>query len=151
MAASDDHAGRPGKTDWLRVRRAYPGGLAAVFAPELTREAIWDALWNRRCYATTGTRIALEFEVNGAPMGSILTGEHPEPAIEVAVTGTEAVTFVEVLRGREVIHEYTGNGPSVGFTITDPEPPEGDTYYYVRVTQADAEMAWSSPIWIDAG
>ena len=151
MAASDDHAGRPGKTDWLRVRRAYPGGLTAVFAPELTREAIWDALWNRRCYATTGTRIALEFEVNGAPMGSILTGEHPEPAIEVAVTGTEAVTFVEVLRGREVIHEYTGNGPSVGFTITDPEPPEGDTYYYVRVTQADAEMAWSSPIWIDAG
>ena len=148
MAASDDHAGRPGKTDWLRVRRAYPGGLAAVWAPELTREAIWDALWNRRCYGTTGARIVLEFEVDGAPMGSVLECERPEPRIDVAVTGTEAVTFVEVLRGRDVIYEHTGNGPSVRFTLTDADAPEGGTYYYVRVIQADGEMAWSSPVWV---
>lgn len=148
IAASDDHAGRPGKTGWLRVRRAYPGGLAAVWAPELTREAIWDALWNRRCYATTGARIVLEFEVDGAPMGSVLEGEHPEPRIEVAATGTEAVTSVEVLRGREVIYEHTGTGPSVRFTLTDREVPADGAYYYARVTQADGEMAWSSPVWV---
>lgn len=148
MAASDDHAGRPGKTDWLRTRRAYPGGLAAVWAPELTREAIWDALWNRRCYGTSGARIALQFEVDGEPMGSILEGEHPEPTIDVTVTGTEAITFVEVLRGRDIIYEHTGNGPSVSFTFTDTEAPAEGAYYYVRVTQADAEMAWSSPVWV---
>jgi len=149
MAASDDHAGRPGKTDWLRVRRAYPGGLAAVWAAELTREAVWDALWNRRCYGTTGARIALEFEVDGEPMGGILTGEHPEPHIEVAVTGTEAVALVEVLRGREVVYSYTGVGPSVRFTVNDLLQPGQSAYYYVRVTQADGEMAWSSPVWIN--
>ncbi|MGC9316547.1 MAG: DUF3604 domain-containing protein, partial [Armatimonadota bacterium] len=148
MAASDDHAGRPGKTDWLRVRRAYRGGLAAIWAPELTREAIWDALWNRRCYGTSGARIALEFEVDGAPMGSILTGEHPRPCIDVAVTGTEAVALVEVMRGREVLYEHTGVGATVRFTVADEQPPERGTYY-VRVTQADGEMAWSSPIWIN--
>ena len=53
IASSDDHAGRPGATDWLRTQQVYPGGLVAVWAPELTREALWDALWNRRCYGTT--------------------------------------------------------------------------------------------------
>ncbi len=148
MASSDDHAGRPGRTDWLRVRRAYPGGLVAAWAPEHTREAIWDALWNRRCYGTTGARIVLEFEVDGEPMGSILEGEHPNPQIDVAVTGTEAVTLVEVLRGRDVIYEHTGTGPTVRFSLIDDEAPDGAAYYYVRVTQADAEMAWSSPIWV---
>jgi len=147
MAASDDHAGRPGKTDWLRTRRAYPGGLAGVWMPELTREALWDALWNRRCYGTSGARIALEFTVDGAPMGSILNGDHPEPEIEVSVAGTEAIALVEVLRGREVIYGHTGIGPTVHFAITDPEAPTEGSYYYVRVTQVDSEMAWSSPIW----
>ncbi len=119
MAASDDHAGRPGKTDWLRTRRAYPGGLAGVWMPELTREALWEALWNRRCYGTSGARIALEFHVDGAPMGSILEGNHPQPRIEVNVTGTETVALVEVLRGREVIHAHTGIGPVVHFVIAD--------------------------------
>ncbi|MGD9497760.1 MAG: DUF3604 domain-containing protein [Armatimonadota bacterium] len=149
MAASDDHAGRPGKTDWLRVRRAYPGGLAGIWAAQLTREAIWQALWQRRCYGTSGARIVLQFEVDGEPMGGVLRGEHPAPRIEVAVTGTEAVTLVEVLRGREVIYAHTGVGPTVRFTILDEQPPAGGTYYYVRVTQADAEMAWSSPVWVN--
>jgi hypothetical protein len=33
-----------------------PGGLAGVWARENTREAIWDALYRREVYASTGTR-----------------------------------------------------------------------------------------------
>jgi len=29
----------------------------------------------------------------------------------------------------------------------DPPQPVG-THYYVRVTQRDGEMAWSSPVWL---
>ena len=47
-AGSDDHWGRPGQD-----------GLTAVFAAELTREAIFDALRKRRCYGTTNARIIL--------------------------------------------------------------------------------------------
>jgi len=69
-------------------------GLAAVWARENTREAIWDALKRKEVYATTGTRIRVrvfagtgfteddlvrsDFDAygyaNGVPMGSDLTG-----------------------------------------------------------------------------
>ena len=32
---------------------------------------------------------------------------------------------------------------------TDPEPAGGVHYYYVRVRQADGELAWASPLWSD--
>lgn len=40
-------------------RMAMAGGLAAVWARENTREAIWDALERKEVYATTGTRIVV--------------------------------------------------------------------------------------------
>ena len=70
IAASDDHRSQPGKPHW---------GLAAVRAPALTREAIFDALHARRTYGTTGQRILLDFRVNDAPMGSEIALEAPLP------------------------------------------------------------------------
>ena len=40
-------------------------GRAVVLAEALTREAVFDALHARRCYATTGAPIVLDFTVNG--------------------------------------------------------------------------------------
>ena len=36
----------------------------------LTREALFEALWARRCFATNGARVMLDVQVNGMPMGS---------------------------------------------------------------------------------
>jgi len=55
-AASDDGGwgfGGPSKFS--------PGGLAAVWAAENTREGIWDALARREAFSTSGTRIRVRF------------------------------------------------------------------------------------------
>lgn len=94
IASTDDHLGYPG---------GYREGLAAVKATDLSREAIFDALRNRRTYAVTGDRIRLDFELNGRMMGQELAYTR-ERELKVAVTGWDQVDRVEVLKNNRVIH-----------------------------------------------
>jgi hypothetical protein len=94
IASTDDHLGYPG---------AYREGLAAVKAAGLSRGAIFDALRNRRTYAVTGDRIALDFTLNGRLMGQEIPFAR-EREIKVAVTGWDQVDRVEILENNQVIH-----------------------------------------------
>jgi len=38
--------------------------------------------------------------------------------------------------------------PEYSFQYVDNTLTKGESYYYVRVQQADGELAWSSPIWV---
>lgn len=58
IASSDNHTASPGQPH---------RGLAAVYAEDLTREAIFDAIAARHTYGTTGQRILLDFKVDGQP------------------------------------------------------------------------------------
>ena len=56
------HLGRGDLDPQDRVRKALsPGGLAAVWAEENTREAIFDALQRREAFGTSGTRLKVRF------------------------------------------------------------------------------------------
>src|SRR5205814_8467361 len=56
---SDDHKGRPGATRPGASTFGAIGGLTCYVMPELTRDALFDALRRRRHYGTTGTRLFL--------------------------------------------------------------------------------------------
>lgn len=143
----------------------YSPGLTAVIAKSHSREAIFDAIYNRSCYATTGKRIILGFEIAGHSMGTELdTKLKPGLAVNRHLTGyvagTAPLSKVEIIRNGEVIKTFSVKESTFEFAYDDAEDMkqillDGDgerspfIYYYVRVLQEDHHMAWSSPIWID--
>lgn len=163
IGSSDTHLSLPGG-DILEqppnLRYSQPG-LACVWAEAKTREAIFEALRQRRCYATTGVRMLLDFQVNGHPMGSEFSLESEEPRkIKLWVAGTDRIEGIDIIRNGENLRTYVpANQWFVELELEDREPL-GDialdapgrppfVYYYLRVTQAEWTMAWSSPVWID--
>ena len=94
VASSDSHRGFPG---------AYDEGLMGVWAHELTRSSIFEAIRKRHTYALTGDRIGLHVEVDGAPMGSeIQAGDRVEVAYEV--DGRDELDVVEIIMDGRVVH-----------------------------------------------
>ncbi len=93
IGSTDHHSAHPGSHDHGRL---------AVWAGELTRDGVWEAIQSRRTYALTGDRIELAFSLNGAPMGSILNRCEDRSA-EVTVTGGAPLDYVDVVKNGRVI------------------------------------------------
>jgi len=157
IASSDGHDGHPGNSQSPFVKHHHifhhlGSGLVAVFVDELSRESVFDALYQRRCYATTGVPIALSFSVNNEPMGSELQPlpEGMRPQLKVKCEGANGIDHVRIVRNGEVVHTGFYHGePAFSLEYVDPSySPEEAAYYYVRVVQVDRESAWSSPIWV---
>jgi len=142
IAASDNHDSRPGRSAWGR----YAGGLAGIWADELTREAVWNALHDRRTYGTSLDRIYLDLRVDGEIMGSSTVGTGPVE-IRADIIGKRDRLTAVLIRDNEEIAELATSDGVLDLRHTD-RPGPGEHFYYVRVTQEDGERAWSSPVWV---
>lgn len=139
IAGTDCHIGRPGQGN----RTVEGGGLACVLAESLCREAIFDGLFARRCYGTTGARVLLDFRVNGVMMGGECPGREANEVFFRAI-GEGSIALVEVFRNGELVFQNFPAREACQQNFTHP----GEGYYYLRLTQDDGHQAWSSPIWV---
>lgn len=118
IAASDDHLSHPGYSTGsgygsrMGSSLSQRGGLAAVYARELTTDDVFDSLRARRAYATSGSRMILNARLNDAEMGT------RQPFAEMrtvkgTVHGTSPIDTIELVKNGEVIdrREYL-NGES---------------------------------------
>jgi hypothetical protein len=62
--------------------------------------------------------------------------------------GTSAIQKVEIVKNGKFVFNTAPNGPTATFTYVDASPGKGESWYYVRVTQWDRNLAWSSPMWV---
>lgn len=97
---SNDGDGLPGR---------WECGRAAVLAKELTRESLWEAIAARRTYAVTGDRIMLDFQIGGAPMGSVVRAGAAIDA-EVSVVASNALDRIELVHNGVVVDTYCHSG-----------------------------------------
>ena len=148
ICASDVHTGKPGASrpsagtgmEAFGVR----GGLGGIYAESLTRDSLWEALKSRRCYGTTGDRIAVWFECNEEPMGGEISLDG-DLKFKGAVHGTAAVQSVEIIHsGESIFMERPRSG--------------GKTSRRLRVTWTGADgrgrrrgTNWDGGISIDGG
>jgi hypothetical protein len=144
VGGSDNHVSQPG-----HHQRYFGegGGLAAVLAEDLSREAVFDALKARRCYAVTGARILLDFRINGHGMGECFV-VRDRREIYVRAIGAWPIGKVEIVRNNRVLVSCPGEDEEVTLEYEDGEPLEHESFYYARVEQLDGHVAWSSPIWV---
>lgn len=104
IGGSDDHTGRPGAAYATSHSFGVRGGLAAVYAAELTRAGLFAALRARHCYATTGERIWLEVTTaDGHMMGDAWASGRP-PEIRVQAAGTRPLERVEIVRNLDTVY-----------------------------------------------
>jgi hypothetical protein len=148
-------------------REVNPGGLAAVWAEENTREALFDAMKRKEVYATSGTRIKLRafagFDLPaditetgdlaaayeaGVPMGGSLDGQPNELSLYVwAVRDPDNAPLakVQVIKGwiengerREIVHDIACGGSQLD-PLTGKCAPNG------------AKVDMTNCSWIDVG
>ena len=99
-----------------RIATMAPGALAAVWARENTRAALFDALRRREVYATSGPRILLSFHTaDGVPMGSIVEGTDA-PFFQVRAQRDPATAPLERL---QVVKGWIGAGGTTRDRVWD--------------------------------
>lgn len=119
-----------------------------ILAETLTEEALYDAMKDRRVYATQDSDLTVYYTLNGAVMGSILPkSEEAEITVFLSDPTDEAIGNVEVVTdgGAVLVSEYVGT-PS---QVLELSVSSGHNYYYLRITQPDGDVAVTAPVWMD--
>ncbi|MDA1053973.1 MAG: hypothetical protein O3C40_26285 [Planctomycetota bacterium] len=136
IASTDHHGGYPG---------SHGDGRVGVFAESLTRDAIWQALLERRVYAVTGDKIDARLTVDDAWMGSTMQSGKTRH-LKIVVRGSDKLDRVELLKNDRVIRRYFAE---------DAAADSSDSRYRLRVTwgwgRKDEAVAWNARLALSAG
>ncbi|OFY65743.1 MAG: hypothetical protein A3H98_10350 [Bacteroidetes bacterium RIFCSPLOWO2_02_FULL_36_8] len=155
IAASDNHVGKPGMNNYSDFID-QSAGFAVIYSKKNSRDSLWKSLSQRYTYATTGTRILLDFSINNHRMGEEFTTTDDSIYINFSVAGTAPVSTIEIIKLQEgkyfnlnsVFLSKNKEVYNQTFLECCNNEPGTTAMYYLKITQEDNEVAWSSPIWV---
>ncbi len=127
--------------DWSGASQVRTG----IWAASLTEDAIFDAIRARRVYATEDADLSVHFSLGGHFMGSRVTETVTCQAdIQLADPTDSIGGTVEVVTADGTVLASQSAEPSMSLSL-----PAGYPYYYLRITQADGDVAVTAPVWVE--
>jgi len=122
-----------------------------IYADSLTEDGLFDAIRERRLYATEDKNLEISYTLDGHMMGSQLGTEDVGENVDIAVTVydpdyNDAISKVEVVvNSGRVAYTWDSIPASGELSATI---PADYSYYFIRVTQADGNLAVTAPVWV---
>ncbi|WP_242955406.1 S-layer homology domain-containing protein [Flavonifractor sp. An52] len=138
----DNHKGKWGNANDARD---------VILTGDFSQEGIYQAIRDRRIYATEDKNLEIQYTLNGEMLGSIIEEVPNEAAINVSVydpDDSDSISKVEVVVNSGAV-AYTWDNPTelasgeLKCTI-----PANYSYYFIRVTQGDGDLAVTAPVWV---
>ncbi|MFW5652013.1 MAG: CehA/McbA family metallohydrolase, partial [Acetivibrio ethanolgignens] len=134
----DNHKGRWGNANDARD---------VIIADSLAEEEIYQAMRERRMYATEDKNLEIMYTVNDQMMGSSLTEVPESLTVKISLNDPDdTIQKAELIANSgRVVHKWDVNAQNKELTaIIDPDY----SYYYLRVTEADGDLAVTAPVWV---
>lgn len=154
VSGSDSHDGFPGfaqgsgLSNWANKFVQAGSGRTVALCEKLSRSTVFDALFERRAYATTGAPILADFSLNDTPMGGVApacANKH----ISLQVTAPSPIKRIEILKNGQTLCSEQIDAMSVHYKYNDAQQPLlTQDCYHARITLSDREIAFITPIWI---
>lgn len=136
--SQDNHKG-----NWFTSNNAR----TIVLADDNTRDSIYDALREKRVYASEDTNMTIDYTVNDEVMGSSLGNVDGKLNFKINATDPDdKIKKVSIIANGGVEVEsktFDDNNANWEFSL-DPEY----SYYYVKVVQDDKDISVTAPIWV---
>ena len=138
----DNHKGKWGNANDARD---------VIITDNFSEEGIYEAIRERRMYSTEDKNLELGYTVNGSMMGSTLSTVPEALDIEVSVADpdkTDSISKVEIVANSgKVVYTWDDPAELTAGLLTAQLAPSY-SYYFVRVTEADGDLAVTAPVWV---
>ena len=138
----DNHKGKWGNANDARD---------VILTDSFTEEGIYEAIRALRMYATEDKNLELTYTVNGLMMGSSITEVPDKLNIEVTVNDPDAsdsIAKVEVVANSGKVAYTWDNAAQLKSGKLSVTLDPSYSYYFIRVTQKDGDLAVTSPVWV---
>ena len=127
---------------------------AGVYAEDVSRESLLDAMLARRTFAATD-EIVMDITADDHAVGTRFPASD-SPTFSIHVTAPHELSRIDIIKNGKYVLTQEVSGYEVTLEYTDNDTRAGESYYYVRVFQADPEapdgdpeIAWASPFWVE--
>lgn len=138
----DNHKGKWGNANDARD---------VILTDDFSEQGIYEAIRALRMYATEDKNLELTYTVNGLMMGSSITEIPDKLHIEVTVNDPDAsdsIAKVEVVANSGKVAYTWDNAAQLGSGKLSATLDPSYSYYFIRVTQKDGDLAVTSPVWV---